>query len=672
MRAPELRTPLLRLGAARSILVLAFLALALRASHLTLMDPRSARRGEQQTVTELTLPPERGTIVDRHGAELAVTVQAPTIYAVPSQVKDAAASAKALARVLRADPKRLRARLERKGHFAYVARWVTTKQAEQVIALALPGIAVLHEPRRVYPNRDLAAQLVGFANIDGVGIRGLEQQEDGWLRGRERTFPVERDARGRVFAAFAPGPDATSGGDLALTLDAGMQADAEVALDAWIARTRSKGGFVVTLDPKTGDVLALAERPAFDPNRFREIPFAQTRARAFLDAFEPGSTFKTFLIAAALDSGAVSTSDRFDCENGRWKVPGKVIRDSHPHGVLDVPGVLHVSSNICAAKIGFRLGAERYYDTLARFGFGRATGSGFPNESSGLLRSWKRWRPVDHANASFGQGVSVTPMQLAAAVASIANDGVLLAPRLVAARRRPGGAWEPVPAPEPRRVLRSETAATMRDLLEGVVALEEGTGNKAALPGIRIGGKTGTAQKLDPRTKRYAQNEFLAWFTGIAPMDDPKLVIVTMLDEPQGFFHTGGLVAAPLFAEVATPQLARLGILATLPETQVAAAPVTPPPSPARADAAAVAVATGDEAVAAAESAPVELVEEGDRLFVPDLEGLTQSQVRGLLARRGIEAELVGEGRAVAQEPDPGTILQGSQRRVRVRFEPGA
>lgn len=672
MRAPELRTSLLRLGATRSLLVLAFVALALRASHLTLMDPRSARRGAQQILTELTLPPERGTIVDRHGAELAVTVQAPTLYAVPSQVKDVDTTARALAKVLHVGPGRLRARLERKGSFAYVARWVTERQAEQVIALALPGIAVLHEPRRVYPNRDLGAHVVGFANIDGIGIRGLEQQEDGWLRGRGRTFPVERDARGRVFAAFAPGPDATNGGDLALTLDAGMQADAEVALDAWISRTRSKGGFVVTLDAHTGEVLALAERPAFDPNRFREIPFPQTRARAFLDAFEPGSTFKTFLIAAALDAGAVTTSDRFDCERGRWQVPGKVIRDSHPHGVLDVPGVLHVSSNICAAKIGYRLGAERFYDGLVRFGFGSATGSGFPNESPGLLRSWKRWRPVDQANASFGQGVSVTPMQLATALASIANDGVLVPPRLVAARRRPGGAWEPVPAPEPRRVLRRETAATMRDLLEGVVALQEGTGKKAALPGLRIGGKTGTAQKLDPRTKRYAEHAFLAWFTGIAPVDDPKLVIVTMLDEPQGFFHTGGLVAAPLFAEVATPQLARLGVLAALPETQVAAAPGAPAARPARPDAAAVAATSGDEAVAAAESAPVDLVEDGDRLFVPNLAGLTASQVRGLLARRGIEAELIGEGRAVAQEPDPGTILQGSQRRVRVRFEPGA
>lgn len=669
MRAPELRTSLLRLGAARSLLVLGFVALALRASHLAL-DPRAGQRGDQQILTSLTLPAERGTLVDRNGAELAVTVQAPTVYAVPGQVKDAAATAKALAKVLRADPKRVRARLERKGSFAYVARWVTQKQAEQVIALALPGVAILYEPRRVYPNRDLAAQLVGFANIDGVGIRGLEQQEDKWLRGRERSFPVERDARGRVFAAYAPGPDATSGGDLALTLDAGMQADAEVTLDAWIQRTRSKGGFVVTLDPRTGDVLALAERPAFDPNRFREIPFARTRARAFVDAFEPGSTFKTFLVAAALDANAVSLGDHFDCENGRWKVPGKVIRDSHPHGVLDVPGVLHVSSNICAAKIGYRLGAERFHDALVRFGFGRLTGSGFPHESAGLLRSWKRWRPVDHANASFGQGVSVTPVQLASAFAAIANDGVLLEPRLVSARRRPGGEWQPEAPAKARRVLRSETAARMRDLLEGVVALEEGTGNKAALPGIRIGGKTGTAQKLDPATKRYAQHAFLAWFTGVAPIDDPRLVIVTMLDEPQGFFHTGGLVAAPLFAEVAQPQLARLGILATPPETQVASAP-TPAPAPAP-DVRAIAAAAGPDAVAEAEQAPVELVRIGDKLMMPDLAGRSAAEVRAALSGEGVEAELVGEGRAVAQEPDPGTILQGNARRIRVRFEPGA
>ncbi|HVP31461.1 MAG TPA: penicillin-binding transpeptidase domain-containing protein [Myxococcota bacterium] len=667
MRAPELRTSTRRLGAARSLLVLAFVALALRASHLALVDTRGARRGDAQILTELTLPPERGMIVDRHGAELAVTVQAPTVYAVPSQVKDPAAAAKALARILRADPRRVQDRLERRGSFAYVARWVTEAQATEVRGLGLPGIAILHEPRRVYPNRELAAHVVGFANIDGQGIRGLEQQEDAWLRGRERTFPVERDARGRVLAGFAPGPDATSGGDVALTIDAGMQADAEVALDAWVAKTRSKGGFVITLDPHTGEILALAERPGFDPNHFREVPFPNTRARSVLDAFEPGSTFKTFLVAAALDAGAVHTSDTFDCEHGRWKVPGKLIRDSHPHGVLDVPSVLRVSSNIGAAKIGFRLGAPRFYDMLVRFGFGQLSGSGFPNESPGLLRPWQRWRPVDQANAAFGQGVSVTPMQIAVALAGIANDGVVVRPRLVAARREPGGVWTPTAIEGARRVLRSETAATMRDLLESVVAMEEGTGNKAALPGIRVGGKTGTAQKLDPATRRYAQHAFLAWFTGVAPIDDPKLVIVTMLDEPQGFFHTGGLVAAPLFADVAAPQLARLGILGALPETQVAAAPPKLSKS-----AAELAATSGDDAVAAAEQAPVTLVRDGDRFLVPDLAGRTVAEVRDALSGGGIEAELVGEGRAVAQEPDPGTILQGNARRVRVRFEPGA
>lgn len=673
MRSQDLRAACLRLSVARAVLFLVFAALAARAAHLSLFEKRGLRRGLAQSLTEVRLPPERGLIVDRTGAELAITVDAPSVYASPSAVTDPNATARALARALGGDAARLAARLEpRRSSFVYLARWVSPERARAVRELGLPGIGVIEEPRRVYPYRQLAAQVLGFTNIDGNGVRGLEEQEDEWLRGTPRIYPVERDAHKRLLATGPVDPLATAGGDVALTLDAAFQADAEAALAESMAQTRARSGLVISLDPRTGEILALAEQPSFDPNRFREIRYADTRSRAFLDALEPGSTFKTFLIAAALEAGAVRPSDVFDCEDGSFRVPGKTIRDAHPHGLLDVGGVLRVSSNICAAKIAYQLGAQPYFERLRSFGFGERTGSGFPHESTGLLRSWRSWRPVDHANIGFGQGVSVTPVQLAAATAAIANGGVWLRPRLVKARRAPGSGWEPTRPEAQRPALRPQTAALVRSMMEAVVG-PEGTGSRAALPGIRVAGKTGTAQKLDPATGAYSANRYLAWFVGIAPADDPRLVIVTMLDEPRGIAHTGGAVAAPLFGKVAEAQLARLGVFArpdpdATAGTTIAARRPTPPVS---AGPAAVPAASPDESLAAAEASDVEIVRDGERVLLPDFRGLSVAEVRRLTAANELEVEILGRGRAVAQEPDPGTILAGRERRVRVRFDSG-
>ncbi len=652
MRAPDLRGAGVRLGWVRAGLLLFFLAVAARAAHLGVVDARGARRGAAQTQTELRLPPERGTLVDRNGAELALSVEAPSVYASPSATGDVPSTARALAKVLGGDSRRIAERLKAGGSFVYLARWIDDARARRVRALELPGIGIVEEPRRVYPHRELGAQLIGFANIDGTGVRGMEEQEDPWLRGRARSFAVERDARGHLLAQAGMDPRATAGGDVSLTLDAAFQADAESALQDAVRETRARAGFVITLDPHTGDVLSLAERPTFDPNRFREQRFPETRSRAFLDAFEPGSTFKVFLISTALNAAAIRPADLFDCEMGRFKVPGKLIRDSHPHGILDVAGVLRVSSNIGATKIVYRLGAEPYWEGLRAFGFGEPTGSGFPQESAGLLRAWRNWRPVDEANIAFGQGVNVTGMQLAAAAGAIANGGVWVRPRLVAARRAAGGRWQ-AEAPSPtRRVVRPEVAATVLGMMEGVVG-PGGTGERAALPGIRVAGKTGTAQKLDPATGAYSPNRYVAWFVGIAPADDPRLVVVAALDEPQGLAHTGGAVSGPLFARVAAAQLARLGILTTpeTPATAVAAAPAAEAP------------------VDEAESA---LAHEGGRMLLPDFRGLSVTQVRRLTEGTPLALEILGEGRAVSQEPEPGTIVAGAATRVRIHFARGA
>lgn len=643
MRAPDLAPLRLRLRVTYALLLLAFVGLVVRAAQLSLLETRSAARGRSQLLSALELAPERGRIVDRSGADLALTVGVASVYAVPSEIADPDATARQLAALLDLDAARLRERLSQRRPFVFVKRWVEEEDAERIRALELPGVGTVTEPRRAYPHGALAANLVGFANIDGQGVRGIEQMENEWLLGRPQRLAVERDARGRLLLGPGLDPHATAGGDVALTLDLHLQAAAEAALAEGVEQARAKGGFVVAIEPRTGDVLALAESPSFDPNRFRTVPFPDTRARAFTDAIEPGSTFKTFVIAAALEAGVVRSDEVFDLRGG-LRVPGKTIRDLHPKPMLDVAGILRVSSNVGAVMIGQRVGARRHYETLRRFGFGARTGSGFPDESSGLLRDVARWRPVDAATAAYGQGISVTPVQLAAAVAALGNGGVWMPPRLVRARRTPDGPWQALPLGEGRRSVSEATAAAVVDMMTGVVHVEGGTGRRARLRGVAVAGKTGTAQKLEPNG-RYSHDRYVGWFVGLAPAHDPRVAIAVAIDEPRGV-HTGGVVAAPVFARVAAAYLTAQGI----PTEPAALAPRTP------ATRSAAAGAGGARA--------------DDRVLVPDLLGLSIAEVVERTGRTALELELTGHGRAVTQEPVPGTIVSASRERVRVRFEP--
>ncbi len=670
MRAADLRPLRVRLRIAEAVVLAALLALTVRAAHLTLLGARGEKRGESQLVTSITLPPERGRILDRQGNELALTVAVPAVYGVPPEVKDRAATVATLARILGTDAKRAQERLSQRRSFVYIERWVDAKRVEELMALELPGIGVVEEPRRAYPFGALGASLVGFSNMDGTGVRGVEQKENKWLLGQPRRVEVERDARGRLL--LGPGLDrnVTVGGDVALTIDIAMQAETEQALADGIAAAHARGGFAVAIDPRSGEVLALAEQPRFDPNDFRHLSFPDTRARTFTDAVEPGSTFKTFLIAAAVDAGVVHPTDVFDLRGGIY-VPGKQIKDLHPRPSLDVAGILRRSSNVGAVKIGQKLGAQALYESLRRFGFGEKSGSGFPDESSGLLRSYKRWRPVDAATVAFGQGVSVTALQLAAATAALGNDGVWRRPQIVRGQRRPNGEWELAPPAEARRAVSTETAAAMRVMMEGVVSGEGGTGKRAQLRGVRVGGKTGTAQKLEGG--RYANDKYIAWFIGLAPLDAPRVAIAVGIDEPRGV-HTGGAVAAPVFARVAGALLTQLGIpteplLAPASTTQTASAAPTAKPKaapqhdPGETDALTLA---SDHALDDA------LASEAGHLLVPDLYGLTVAEVKRVVSRAPVELEIFGRGRAVKQEPDPGTVLSDGRTRLRVSFaEPG-
>ncbi len=690
MRSARVQISLRRIGIARACFLIPFAVLGLRAAHLS-VDERGFERGENQTRRVLELPPGRGAIVDASGAELALSVDSPSIYAIPSSIDDVELAAEKLAPILGRKRDALAERMRDRQSFFFLKRWVTPERAERVRELGLAGVGVIDEPRRIYPHRELGAQLVGFANIDGVGVRGIEEQEDGWLRGLARRIPVERDARGRKLWIGGDSQWSTTGGDVALTIDATLQAQVEEALRETVAASGARGGIVVAMDPWTGDILALAENPSFDPNEFRNLDFASTRSRAFEDAIDPGSTLKTFLIAAALEEGAIAPDDVFDCEDGSFQVPGKVIRDHHPNGELTPAEILRVSSNIGAVKIAYQLGPAAHYRALRRFGFGGVTGSHFPGESAGLLRPWKKWMPVDHATIAYGQGISVTPIQLAAATSALANGGIWVQPRLVSARRAPGGTWHSSrPAPG-HRVVREETAAAMLGMLEGVVS-PQGTGSLAGLAEVRVGGKTGTPQKYDSETQTFATDRYEAWFLGVVPVDAPKLVIVVRVDEAKRPAHTGGTTAAPLFARVAAAQLTRYGIFTeparrrpqpgpTLaiarnePLPPVSAAPTQPAPraQPRAArpsgERAAASVARVSTASAARPASVERLASLGDRVLMPDFRGRTVDEVRQMTAGR-IPVEYSGKGRAVTQQPPPGTIYALSSGPVTIHFEP--
>lgn len=718
MRSPALDRASNRIVWIRFAGLAVVLLLAGRAAHLTVAHTRARELYERQIKTEKKLPASRGTIFDRNGRELAITTEAPSIYALPRLMEDRAVAAHALAEALEVDLTHIARRIGSRDGFTYIARWVEPAVAARVRALELPGVGIDLEPRRSYPASELAAPLLGFANIDGQGVRGIEQLENEWLTGRPRRVRVERDARGRALALHSTDPREVQGGDVALSLDSAMQGAAEAALAEVVAETKALGGLVITMDPRNGDILALAEAPGFDPNLFRELSYHETRARAFADGVEAGSTMKAFLVASAIDAGAIALDQLFDTEEGFIRVRGKTIRDRRPFGVLSPMDILRVSSNVGAVHIARAMGREAQHRGLLRFGFGSRTRSHFPLEASGILRDWQDWQPVDQAAISYGQGISVTGIQLVSALSALANDGMRVEPRLVLARRRTGGAWQTTDVRPHARAVSARAARLTLDMMQRVVSAE-GTGRLAALAGVRVAGKTGTAQKLDLKLGRYSQDKYIAWFMGVVPADDPELAIIVAVDEPSGASHSGGVIAAPLFARVAAAQLARRGIVtrpaplaaAPLPVRVVAAETshandtsefrdfstlpnVAAPPRPAQKQKNTIRKSRSESpsaTVAAPPARPAALVAAGPSpsvgtrkvraerqasvfAFVPDFEGQTMARARRLAESESLEITTLGaiEGRVVSQFPIPGTVLDRGDRTVRLRFEPRA
>ena len=515
---------------------------------------------QQQRV--IKLDPPRGTIYDARGRELAVSVQVDSAYAVPSEVRDPRATATALARAVPGlDAKKLARELARDREFIWVARKLDPPVAEAVRALKLDGIHFLPEAKRYYPMRELAAQVLGYVGTDNNGLAGLELLYDEKVAGKPGLRTVLRDASGgRVVAPGLSSAEAEPGQDLHLTLDAAIQHVVERELERAVVERGASRGMAVFLDPRTGGVLAMASYPSFDPNEFGRYSPARWRNRTIMDVYEPGSTFKIITGAAALGSGLVRASDEFDCEMGSIVVYGKRIRDHKPFGRLTFAQVLEKSSNVGVIKAALIVGDQRLYKTIRDFGFGRPSGIDLPGEGSGILHPMESWGMRGKAYIAFGQGISVTPLQLASAVSAVANEGTLMRPHVVAgigqgdavlvshsASRGPAMMGHPI-APA--------TARELSRLLEGVVL--QGTGKGAAVAGYRVAGKTGTAQI--PVRGGYSHNGYLPSFVGFAPVDRPVIVGVVAIAEPQGWEYHGGQVAAPVFGAIARQVLMYLGV----------------------------------------------------------------------------------------------------------------
>ncbi len=522
--------------------------------------PALREMAEDQYLRRIRLAPKRGTIYDRHGAELAVSVDVDSIWANPREARAEGMDPVVLTRQLEAllgiDPERIERRLRSDRYFVWIKRRVTPRVAAQIREANLPGVHIDREARRFYPNRELASHLLGFANIDGVGIEGLELSLEERLRGSVRSVPAIRDRSGRVvFSEQLLDDRAAQGEDLTLTIDRTIQRVAERELELAVRTYEARAGSVVVMDPETGELLAVASYPSFDPNRPGSSPASHRRNRAVTDRFEPGSTVKPFTVAAALASGTLRPEERIDCENGRMQVgEDDVIRDTTPHELLTPAQCLAYSSNICLSKVGHSLGRRGLYRAFRRFGFGDSTGLPLPGETGGSLRHFREWFEMDAATIPFGQAMSTTNVQIAAAMATIANGGRLMRPRLI----RRVGDEDPTPREVRRRVVPERIARLVGDMLTAVTG-PDGTAPQAAIDGYLVAGKTGTAQKADHVHGGYAADRWVASFAGFVPAQNPRLVISVVIDEPI-VAHYGGVVAGPVFRRVGAAALRHLGV----------------------------------------------------------------------------------------------------------------
>jgi len=637
---------------------------------------------QQQRTFEIT--PERGAIYDRNGQPLAMSVPVDSAFGVPAEIADEHLAARLLSGVVGVPQEVLESRFESSRSFVWISRKLPPEKADAINKLNLKGVYLQKENQRFYPKRDLAAHVLGFVDLDEKGLMGIERELDSQIRGKSERIVVMADARQRWFDGVEAQRE--RGASVVLTLDEKIQYTAERELAAAIAKTRAVAGTVIVMNPNTGEILALANWPKFNPNKASDAAAETWMNRAVSAIYEPGSTFKLITLTAAFDQGITHPDEIFDCENGAVYISGHRIRDHKPFGLLTVSDILAKSSDVGAIKIALRLGAPKFYDYIRAFGFGTPTGVELPYESRGRVERLEDWKPISLGAISMGQEIGVTPVQLITAVSAIANGGLLYKPHVIAELRR-GEKVLPADGPltpsEPKRVIRPETAATLRRLMEGVVL--RGTGPLAHLDGWTSAGKTGTAQKIDPTTGRYSPTQYIASFTGFAPINNPAVTILVSLDSPVGL-HEGGDVAAPVFKRIAEQVLAYLDVPRDVPlnpkliqtaymkrasedtsaleDFSVVDFSGQPDPFPAASQ-----TAGANGAGRADSKKPVLTVaaDQGGDIEVPDFNGKTMRDVTDIALRLGLEPVLVGSNLATEQSPAAGAKVRRGAR-ITVQF----
>jgi cell division protein FtsI (penicillin-binding protein 3) len=606
-------------------------------------------RGERQQERTQPSPAKRGDIVDRRGRVLATSVDADTIYAVPTEIDDAQDATRKICDALGdCDQKDRLALAEKLGQhkaFAYVKRQVAPDQAQRVAALNLDGIGFIKESKRFYPNKELAAHLLGWVGIDNKGLSGLEYTYDPQIRGKAGTIMVHTDAKRHAFSRFERPP--TAGSSVELTIDEYLQHIAERELHAGVTQNRAAGGTAIIMNPHTGEILAMANEPTFNPNAYRDSSETERRNRAVQDLYEPGSTFKLVTASAAIEEKVMPIDTMIDTNPGIIHIPGraKPITEAshHNYHVLSFEDVIVKSSNVGAVKIGLRIGAERLSKYVGLYGFGHPVSPDFPGESPGIVWSTSKWTESALASVSMGYQVGVTPLQMVTAVSSVANGGELIEPRVIRAVYRDNRRFVVQPKIV-RRTISADTAATLTAIMEGVV--DRGTAKLAQMPGFTVAGKTGTAAKLV--NGRYSTSDYNASFVGFVPSRNPVIAIIVVTDSPHGGPTTGGPVSGPVFKRIAEATLRYMGV-----------GPTINPPSP-------VLVARHDDATdrlptsgAAASDAMISLVADGPPGTVPDLRGMSAREAVRKLVKLGMNPRVVGDGFVVSQEPAAGAPIDG-------------
>ncbi len=685
-------------------------------------------RAQKQQQRTFEVAPRRGILYDRNMRELAMTVQVDSIYAVPNEIedKDKGAYARTLAGLTHVDPAdaqttehEIEKRLDGGRGFAWIARRVTPEIAAHVRALNLDGLYFQKEFQRFYPNGDIAAQALGYVGLDDNGLGGLEQKFDSRLHGTSGRVLTAIDARRHVLGSIEHEPD--PGQNLQLTIDQNIQFMAENALDHAMERTHADNGTIVVQDVHTGQILALAIRPTFNPNDFRHTTSKLLKDHAVSDVYEPGSVFKLVTYASAIDAQVAKPDDMVDCQGGQITLAGRVIHDDKSDrgmGVVTVATALARSSDVAAVKMALKVGPDRFYQYIRNFGFGSRTGLELPGETRGLLRPTNRWNGSSIGSIAIGQEVGVTPVQLVSMVSTIANGGTYFPPRILLT---PPSTSDQKPAPlqgaqVQHRVISELAAAQMRKMMEGVVLY--GTGKPAQLNGYSSGGKTGTAQKIDPVTHLYSKTMHIASFAGIAPVNNPAIAVAVVMDNPKGAAYYGTTVSAPVFAEVAQQVLEYLGVphdidvqqpktpakkepKSDLAEDDSAADqnnvnslfaavndlpaddPLRTPPQPAPPPVAVPSATTPNDKAAASQVATsliqksatpqvsqvsqtsqVLTISDGRKLIVPTLVGLPMRKVIELASTAGLDVQIIGNGTARQQAPAPGSKVHTGTRIV--------